>query len=75
MGKLGLFLFAICVIVGLYFLNSALSLIALPSAFNVIDTPLKIIGAILLVVGGFFMIKLGKKKLINPAYSTAQRPY
>jgi uncharacterized membrane protein len=62
MGKLGVFLFVVCLIVGLYFLNSALSIITLPAAIAGIDSSLRIIGGILIVIGGFFMFKLGKKK-------------
>ncbi len=63
MGKLGVVLFAACVIVGLYLLNSTLDIIPLPPVITgAIDIPLKIIGGVLVIVGGFLMIKFGKKK-------------
>ena len=62
MGKLGVFLFAVCFVIGLYFLNSSFDVIKLPVAIAGIDSSLRIIGGILIIVGGFFMMKLGKKK-------------
>jgi hypothetical protein len=62
MGKLGVFLFAICLVVGLYFLNSSFDVVTLPAAIIGIDSSLRIIGGVLIIIGGFFMIKLGKEK-------------
>ncbi len=59
------------VLAGAYFLNSALSFIPLPAALSIIDVPVKIVGGILTIIGGFFMLKLGKKKEENPASATA----
>ena len=69
MGKLGVFLFVICSIAGLYFLNLAFNVITIPSFFSVVDVPIKIIGGLLLIYGGFRMIPLGKKRMYsNQAY-------
>lgn len=69
MGKLGIFLFVICLVVAFYFWNSAFSnAINIPAGImGTIDTPFKIIGGVLLIFGGFLMIKLGKKKGDIPA--------
>ncbi len=62
MGKLGVVLFAACIIVAAYLLNSALDVVALPAFFAGIDVSLRIVAAILLLFCGFIVaIKLGKK--------------
>lgn len=64
-----MFLFVLCGFIGLYNLNSVLSFVALPAMIvNAIDIPLRIIGAVLIIVGGFLMIKLGKTRLQQYPY-------
>ncbi|MDO8528312.1 MAG: hypothetical protein Q7S06_00270 [Nanoarchaeota archaeon] len=62
MGNLGILLCALSGLAGLYFLNSALNFVTIPAALSVVDIPVKIVGGILTIIGGIFMLKVGKKK-------------
>lgn len=57
-----MFLFLIYVVFGLYFINSSLNFVTLPTTFASFDKWIFLVGGIFLVVGGASLIKLGKKK-------------
>jgi len=57
--------FLVYLIFGLYFLNSALNIIALPEVLSKIDKWIVLIGAILIFVGAINYLRLSKIRKIK----------
>lgn len=58
--------FLVFLVVGLYFINSTLNFIKIPSSIapsiEQIDKWISLIGGFLLVIGGFYFLKAAKRK-------------
>lgn len=62
MVKLGGLLFIVSLIAGLYFLNLGFNFVTLPESFSSVSKWMNIVGGILLIIGGFFSMRVGSKK-------------
>lgn len=55
-------IFFIFLIAGLYFLNLFFNFITLPESFNEINRFMNLIGGIMIIIGGFYLLKSTKRK-------------
>jgi cytochrome c biogenesis protein CcdA len=60
--KTGGILFFASLIVGLYFLNLGFNFITIPETFSSMNKWMNVIGGILLIIGGFFAMRVTSRK-------------
>ena len=61
MGSVKLIIFLVYLVLGLYFINSALGVVTLPGFVDIIDKWMFVIGGILILLGGINYLRAGKK--------------
>ena len=61
-----MFLFFIYALFGLYFINISVKIVKIPESFAGLNSAISVIGGILLIVGGFYLINAGKRRFGYP---------